>query len=776
MERATSQQLRAALDDLNGDIAREAFGRRREVALRLSALAREERLAERLSRWRRRAMERQHHLPDGDGADPVSIGQSAVSVITDMLKDADEILVNLNGTTSDISERHSAGAVARAVLAEDMAMRVTAELEDEIRRWRALNASAIVGKTNKAPRSRKRAGDVSLPKPALTTGQDVIREVEHEVEKNLLPVEHPPPLESRVLAEDEVQDGPRSALAPSPEDSVQEEGPAVLGASRGWPDRDEPRSLSVEVSLDPPADHPHVPSPSSPSTGVTAEQHEVIEAEVPSLLEDPRVNDEPPLTNESALTEQTSSIEGPLSTQASPLNEEPTSTEGPQRVAVDTSSSKAARTSPPSSLGSRDFTSPTTSSDHSPVRPPASSPLLGRSDRGSSPESDVLSDDHNGSSTRNSGPLLSEPRNAEASVSSVRSDSPTPESDSSSVDDEHLETSSTAHPLLEELRRTRTRYDELSRAFHDCHLSLQALKEEAANASNETPPWPTLRTVINRLDDVNEDARVELEIHIADEERLMEGYAALLALSGLSDTAEPSAESTIETEIQAFISGTDPKVMRSISTFNRKRDELEHDVANAKRVVHNLALGNLPPSSSPDIPLSLPSPDPGGSLPSDSLRGRKWSGWTNNLFSVSRSSSPAPPAFGNVMAAIPRLRASASATNIAARRTSHELAAPGAPNSLTHLGLDLMTPMPNHLSAPRPLTPTGFSHVVAPKPRYTSMFGQTMLGVGAARSLTPLAHHTSRSVTAPFMNLSAPRAGGVQSNGYFGVPEDDDVE
>ena len=44
-ERRQSEKLRQALDDLTEDISREAYGRRREISLRLAFLGREESLA-----------------------------------------------------------------------------------------------------------------------------------------------------------------------------------------------------------------------------------------------------------------------------------------------------------------------------------------------------------------------------------------------------------------------------------------------------------------------------------------------------------------------------------------------------------------------------------------------------------------------------------------------------------------------------------------------------------------------------------------------------------
>ncbi|KAG2357015.1 hypothetical protein BDR07DRAFT_1491198 [Suillus spraguei] len=61
---AENARLRDALEELGEEVTREAYGRRREVALRLALLAREEALSEALRRWVRRAQEGIHRCTD----------------------------------------------------------------------------------------------------------------------------------------------------------------------------------------------------------------------------------------------------------------------------------------------------------------------------------------------------------------------------------------------------------------------------------------------------------------------------------------------------------------------------------------------------------------------------------------------------------------------------------------------------------------------------------------------------------------------------------------
>ena len=192
--------------------------------------------------------------------------------------------------------------------------------------------------------------------------------------------------------------------------------------------------------------------------------------------------------------------------------------------------------------------------------------------------------------------------------------------------------------LLTELGNTKTRYDELQRAFRDCHLALRELSQTLQTVPPSTSPLPTsvLQTILSRLDDFNEDARVELEIRIVDEERIARGYATLLAVPGAITSAEEAQD--VEGAVQAFIEGRDATVARAQSLFARKRDDLEHDIAALKRAVHELPLASSPsPSSRPATPATTNTP----------------SSWTSlaGLFVSGTSSRPASPSptFGAVV-------------------------------------------------------------------------------------------------------------------------------
>lgn len=257
----------------------------------------------------------------------------------------------------------------------------------------------------------------------------------------------------------------------------------------------------------------------------------------------------------------------------------------------------------------------------------------------------------------------------------------------------YLSTVTRPHPLLNDLVRVTKRYDDLQCAFRDCHLALEALKAElrespvlhfsAHSTDSSVIPSEILSAALGRLDDYTEDARVELEIRVGDEALLAKGYEALLSVPGAIDAASLSSSDDqdtqnkrehtqleVEQQISDFVSGADSAVRRARDTFTRKLEDVQHDIAVLKRAIHDPTSFTLPqphsihshttPSS---LTSSLVSPAPltteldnqPGSAASHSV------GWTSWIRSSSRSASPAPPThgpsptFGNIMTA-PRLR------------------------------------------------------------------------------------------------------------------------
>jgi len=98
------------------------------------------------------------------------------------------------------------------------------------------------------------------------------------------------------------------------------------------------------------------------------------------------------------------------------------------------------------------------------------------------------------------------------------------------------------HPLLAQLAPVSHRYDDLQHAFRDCHLALQDLRKTISNSSKSSPSSKSsrstfntpqiLQTALERLEDCNEDARVELETRTADEALLARGFEMRLSVPG----------------------------------------------------------------------------------------------------------------------------------------------------------------------------------------------------------------------------------------------------
>ena len=219
----------------------------------------------------------------------------------------------------------------------------------------------------------------------------------------------------------------------------------------------------------------------------------------------------------------------------------------------------------------------------------------------------------------------------------------------------HMESVGNAHTLLDALMKVTHRYDELQRAFRNCHLTLAKMKNDIAPISLASQTGiPVIQNVLYRLDDFCEDAQVELEIRIADEERIAKGFETLLGVPGA--LADDNEKARIEYELEAFVDGTTPSVVKVSESFTTKLEDLQHDIAQVKRAFH---ASMETASEAPTCP-AHPKSSPG------------WSSWTAPFISAlpSRSSSP-PPTFGTVVTS-PRRRREASALFSLSTRASSE--------------------------------------------------------------------------------------------------------
>ncbi|KIK71040.1 hypothetical protein GYMLUDRAFT_235421 [Collybiopsis luxurians FD-317 M1] len=301
------------------------------------------------------------------------------------------------------------------------------------------------------------------------------------------------------------------------------------------------------------------------------------------------------------------------------------------------------------------------------------------------------------------------------------------------------------HPLIDELTRVSHRYDELQRAFRDCHLALQELRKMISSAESDTSP--STRTIngvstqlfqaaVERLDNYNEDARVELEIRAADEALLAQGYQTMLTLSGSSGMISPlpsahsfsqdsSQESeltatALEAQIREFTSGIDLNIQRAHQSLSRKLSDVQNDIAVLKRAMHDPdAFGPSSPSTSPIA---------NGFNASSSVSNAGWTSWIRGV--PSRPASPSPaPTFGHVMTS-PRLKHSPSfQRDLGARRGS--MVEPNPQQVHPFSNLDLRVAMPAY-SSPS----SSKSAVFSPPgidwhgPRARTVSTMNMLGLG----------------------------------------------
>jgi hypothetical protein len=259
--------------------------------------------------------------------------------------------------------------------------------------------------------------------------------------------------------------------------------------------------------------------------------------------------------------------------------------------------------------------------------------------------------------------------------------------------------------LLSDLGATTHRYDTLQRAFRDCSLALKELKRTLASSSPSSHTQTTLRqhleTALARIDDYAEDARVELEIRVADEELTLRGFEMVLSVPGALVDADARAE--VAASARAFVDGTDEGVARALDKFGKKLGDVQHDVAVVKRAVHGLAMEAGEES--------------GESVDGDKDAGSAgWTAWTAGLLGAnatpSRSPTPAQT-FGTVMTS-PRPR--------------HATTPENAPDRGPLAGLNLRIPMPS----PSPRTHLGLGRALEGETRPRTL--SAMYAVGGLRS------------------------------------------
>ncbi|KAI6098397.1 hypothetical protein EDD16DRAFT_1663191 [Pisolithus croceorrhizus] len=565
-------RLQDALDELCEDVARETYGRRREISLRLALMAREEALTESLRRWVRRARESYEccNLPPhlrNSRTNTLDVKPQTLLPDTDIQKafyrivsDAEALLSSLDDEI-ELSDGSALSGAMRAVEA------LRGELQDEVNR--RLEALRRLGSNWK---------------------------------------------EEEVRAAGVTEEGSSLQDSPLP----------VVRTSREIANDD-----PFKVALD----DTHLSIPGAPIE--PAEETQSIAQDGPSLM------------SSSLFVGDVLSLKQAKSPAMSVLELQPI----PRKSSVNVLD------------GSR-----TTSPSREWVNVP-STPTLASSQ----PTEGLLTVS---SQYDDPTPLANPPFQAPQTLGSPVNTSP-PSSD--------------AITLLRSLSQTKDRYDTLRRAFRDSSLALKDIKRTLtslppSSSSLSQRTHERLLTALARIDDYAEDARVELEIRIADEQLIAKGFETVLsvpgALTGLDERVQ------IETDAGRFVDGTDDAVRKAAQKFRKKLEDVQHDVAVLKRAVHDVLLFTDSRNSTHGT--------------GDTAK-EGWSAWTASLLGASPSpscSNQHSPTFGSVMTS-PRLRHANSLKQLRQMSPS-ETRDPCSPD----LDFRIPMPRPNYAAAMSAHTPS----------------------------------------------------------------------
>lgn len=296
--------------------------------------------------------------------------------------------------------------------------------------------------------------------------------------------------------------------------------------------------------------------------------------------------------------------------------------------------------------------------------------------------------------------------------------------------------------VIEELRAACGRYESLQSLLNDCHDALQSLR---STPSSNIWLDGYLSAAIDRLDDYCEDARVELEIVIADEARIAQGYETLLSLSAPRKAHEqpgpPFPDEELLRRIDQFIHGTEPSIEKAKAMFGEKVDNLMHDIAVVKRALHEGV--DEPAATLSSQQGSVASPNvPNNEGPTSSHKHSEstfsWRGFTSSVF-LPRSSSPAPrtvPTFGGLMTSSRPRRPSTMSTDDdpnPLNRLGLRIAMPKSPNRQASASINIHSPFP--FSA-RSVELNGSNSDLQPKSAPLSRIGSGWLGGGLVKTRT----------------------------------------
>ncbi|KAF9443210.1 hypothetical protein P691DRAFT_426898 [Macrolepiota fuliginosa MF-IS2] len=710
-------RLLTSLDSMGNDLLKESFGRRQEIKLRIKLITREERIVEHLRRWLRKSEERQTHidlreclnqmiqdakiiLEDLDHPAPVPIFQGREVPISGTLSRLVAVQATMDELLDQLQEERE-----RRVALEDALARIQQDIYGQVHieeqhppdtlpndgdippvaatnhdEKEVVNEVVVAKEITVSEEKESELGTESVPEdisPVIATNFDEMEDEVENVEKDD---------DGAVVVKDiTVREDLETALELEPE--------TQLEAATLSEDGDVPPVISDYIELEPPVAATNYGGETADEKALVNEtEGEVVnEDEVrvarnvtvseagPELeTEDTPAEDEdvPPVIADHV---EPQPLVTPSSNDGTTNHDNETTDEkalapGAEREVVnedETKEAEIAENSDNEAVAVQDIQIQQPETKLEPETPPEVTRAEPLADNGDTPL-DLDTD----------GPIELPPPPSPVIVPQLMlplsSPPPTP----------------SPHPLIHELQNTtRTRYTSIQRAFHDCHLALDSLKSSSRNASAPAPanavvPQEVLKEIVQRLDDYLEDVRVELEIRVLDEEVLGRGYEALLSVPGalsVMDSPDARAETgeregveslaELEGQIRAFVDGTEPGVEKALRGFERKLEDLQHDVAVVKRAVYD-----------PESEIQMLSAPP---LEPSNTSGNGWASWIRN---PSRPTTPTPtpaPTFGNVMTSRNAIRRTASALGLSDSSSSHR----GGGDAVKALGLRI--PMPD---------------------------------------------------------------------------------
>ena len=786
----TIERLRTSLDELGRDIMKEAYGRRREVALRVKLLGREEKMLEGLRRWLRKGEE-----AVSDSENEAENSQSRVrAALLGMTQDARILLESLDdGFVTDSASL--SGSLARVVLAQGLVDGLVEELKIETARRMELEKAIMQeGQSTSSPIVLLNNSDVNQ-RPLVSNEPESSLNVSTFLPHHEVISIHPP--------KSQLDEEQQTTADSSPID------PIVLGTPNLTTKNNPILVLpdSTDDRLNAATDHSH--QSDNITTNQTSDKA-IFETEEspPDVIQS---------TLSSSIPVRDTEIDA-IATQ-------------PPHISLEISNSSIEEAGVDKQSDSVVVRTEVAVHDMDLLVEPSLPTVVELE-----PQVELTLDDPVSSAPPHSPPNLQlavdplDPLNPVTSLPTVPSTGLPPV-----LSEREL---MTPHPLLAELSKISHRYDDFQRAFRDCHLALEGLKASLGLSSTtslnrqlnrptgEKPPELTLTRIsiiptdvlhaaVSRLDDYTEDVRVEIEIRISDEEVLAKGYEVLLCVPGAlysasapessllspslqynqpqhqlhHDQLQPSGEyqdlnfkesssipptqPELEIQVRAFVLGTDLSVVKAREGFSKKLEDVQHDIAVLKRAIHNpdpemtIAHGPELSSQTPTTPES---------------EGRGWASWIRSPSGPPFSASAVTPSakhfgglgssstFGSIMTSPHRMshspslnQSNNSATFVNGNGSSWIQGAGGGRRGDDILGtLGLRVPMPIFDSTVhQPVTPSssaggwgwnGLSPTMPTPLKQRSISSTYMLGLGAPPLLSRALNRsrgTNNSSTGP---------------------------